>query len=132
MIRWNRREFIQASTASMLLNSVKLSAAPGNRAKISETAEGIEVTGKNYNWKWFQADDRFRFSDQHSLLMTKGILQPAVIVQPGANKQARKCTPGKPATHLIKEDSVTINYEGVNGNGKLSVSWRFEDEGFWM
>jgi hypothetical protein len=132
MIRLNRREFIQASTASMLLKSVKLSAASGSPAKISETAEGIEVTGKNYIWQWFQADDRLRILDNQRMLTTKGLCQPAVIVQPGANKQARKCTPGKPAAHAIKGDKVTLTYSGVNGNANVSVTWRLEDQGFWM
>jgi hypothetical protein len=132
MIRLNRREFIQASAASLLTNSVKVSASPGNPAKVDETAKGVQVKGKNYTWEWSLADDGFRLLDKQGLVMTSGILQPAVIVQPGTNKQARKCTPGKPATHTTKDGSFTVNYVGVNGDGKLTVTWRFEDEAFWL
>ena len=132
MIRLNRREFIQASTASLLLNSVKVSASPGNPAKVDETAKGVQVKGENYTWEWSQADDRFRLLDKQGLVMTSGILQPAVIVQRGTNKQARKCTPGRPATHTTKDGSFTVNYAGVNGNGKLTVTWRFEDDALWL
>ena len=102
MIRLNRREFMQASAASLLINSVKVSASPGNPAKVEETAKGVQVKGKNYTWEWSPADDGFRLLDKQGLVMTSGILQPAVIVQPGTNKQARKCTPGKPATHTTR------------------------------
>ena len=132
MIRLNRREFIQASAASLLLNSVKVSASPGIPAKVDETAKGVQVKGNNYTWEWSQADDQFRLLDKQGLLMTSGSLQPAVIVQRGTNKQARKCTPGKPATHTAKDGSFTVNYAGVNGSGKLTVTWRFEDEALWL
>lgn len=132
MIRLNRREFIQASAASLLINSVKVSAASATPARVEETAKGIQVKGKNYAWEWSAADDGFRLLDKHGLVMTSGILQPAVIVQPGTNKEARKCTPGKPTTHTANDGSLTVNYAGVNGSGKLTVTWRFEDEAFWL
>lgn len=132
MIRLNRREFIQASTASLFLNGVRISASPGNPAKINETAKGVQVKGKHYTWEWSQADDRFRLLDRQDRVMTTGILQPAVIVQSGTNKGARKCTSGKPAAHATKDGSFTVSYAGVNGTGKLSVTWRFEDEALWL
>ena len=132
MIRLNRREFIQASTASLLLNSVRVPASPGVPAKVEETAKGVQVKGNNYTWEWSQADDQFRLLDKQCLLMTSGSLQPAVIVQRGTNKQARECTPGRPATHAVNDGTFTVNYEGVNGGGKLTVTWRFEDEALWL
>jgi hypothetical protein len=38
MTRMNRREFIQASAASLLLDCVKVPASPGGPGKINETA----------------------------------------------------------------------------------------------
>ncbi len=95
MIRLNRREFIQASTASLFLKGGKASTPPGHPAEIHETAKGVQIKGKNYTWEWSPTDDRFRLLDKNGLVMTSGILQPAVIVQPGTDKQARKCTSGK-------------------------------------
>jgi hypothetical protein len=132
MSKLNRREFIQASTASLLLSDGTASASPGNPAEIDETAKGIQIKRKNYTWEWSQADDRFRLLDKDGLVMTSGILQPAVIVQPGTNKQARKCTSGKPATHASKDGSFTVSYAGVNGNSQLSITWQFEDEALWL
>ncbi len=132
MIRFNRREFIQASAASLWLNSIKVSASPGNPAKIDESAKGVRVKGENYSWEWSQADDGFRLLDQQGLVMTSGILQPAVIVQPGTNKPARKCTPGKPTARATKDGTFTVDYAGVNGSGKLSLTWRFEDKALWL
>jgi hypothetical protein len=132
MIRLNRREFMAASTASLLLNSVKIAASPGNPAKVDETAQGVQVKARNYTWEWSQADDGFRLLDKQGLVMTSGILQPAVIVQRGTNKQARICTPGKPSAHATKDGSFTITYAGVNGSGKSTFTWRFEDEALWL
>src|ERR1019366_2438639 len=132
MFRLNRREFIQASTASLLMNSIRGSVSPGNPAEIKETAKGVQVKGKNYTWEWSQADDQFRLLDQQGLLMTSGILQPAVIVQPGTDRRARKCTAGKPSAHTLKDGRFTVSYEGVNGSGKLTVTWRFEEEALWL
>ena len=128
MIRLNRREFIQASTASLLLNGVKASASPGSPVKVDENAQGVQVKGKTYTWEWSKADDRFRLLDKQGLVMTGGVHQPAVIVQPGTNRRSRKCTSGKPAAHATKDGTFTVNYAGVNGSGELTVTWRFEDE----
>jgi hypothetical protein len=44
MIRLNRREFMQASTVSFLLDSVKVSTSPGSPAKIDDTATAFVRT----------------------------------------------------------------------------------------
>jgi hypothetical protein len=121
MTRLNRREFIQASTASWLLDSVKVSASSGGSGKIVDTAKSVRAEKKSYTWEWFPRDDRFRLLDKQGRLMTGGILQPAVIVQPVGNKQPRKCVSGEPAGHATKDGGVTVSYAGVNRNGRLSV-----------
>src|SRR5579864_6526890 len=51
MIRWNRREFMQASTASLLLNSVKVSASPGRVAKLDDTARAfVRTNAEGKSW----------------------------------------------------------------------------------
>jgi len=132
MTRLNRREFIQASTASLLLDSVNVPASPGGPGKVNDRTESVRVEKKNYTWEWSPRDDRFRLLDWQGRVMTSGVLQPAVIVQPGSNKQARKCVSGKPVGHSAKDGSVTVSYTGVNGNGRLSVTWRFEDDALWL
>ena len=99
---------------------------------MDDSAQSVRVEQKNYTWEWSRSDDRFRLLDRQGRVMTSGILQPAVIVQPGGNKQARKCVGGKPVGHSAREGSVTVSYAGVNGNGKLSVTWRFDDEALWL
>src|SRR5208337_3537749 len=132
MTRLNRREFIQASTASLLLDGAKASASPGGPGEIVDSTKSVRVEEKNYTWEWSPRDDRFRLLDKQGRVMTSGVLQPAVIVQPGRNKQARKCVSGKPVGHTTKDGSLTVSYAGVNGNGRLSVTWRFEDEALWL
>jgi len=132
MTRLNRREFIQASTASLLLDGAKVSASPGGPGETADSAQSVRVEQKSYTWEWSPSDDRFRLLDKEGRMMTSGILQPAVIVQRGGNKQARKCVSGKPAGHTARDGSVTVSYAGVNGNGRLSVTWRFDDEALWL
>lgn len=132
MSHLSRREFIQASTASLMLSSLKLSASPGSPVNVNETAAGVQAKGENYTWEWSQTDDRFRLLDQRDLVMTSGILQPAIIVQRGSDSHARKCTPGKVANHTTADSAFTVSYAGVNGTGKVTVTWRFENQAFWL
>ena len=50
MTELNRREFIQTSTASLLLNRVPVSASPGNQATLNDTAKTMQVRMKKYTW----------------------------------------------------------------------------------
>ncbi len=132
MTRLNRRKFIQASAATLLLEGVPTTAVAGDQGEVAGSAPSVRVERKSYAWEWSPKDDRFRLLDKQGRVMTSGVLQPAVIVQPGRNKQARKCVSGKVVGHSAKEGSVAVNYAGVNGNGKLSVTWRFEDNALWL
>ena len=46
MIKFNRREFMQASTASLLLDRVKVSASQGSPAKAGATATAFVRTNQ--------------------------------------------------------------------------------------
>ena len=51
MIKFNRREFMQASTASLLLDSVKVSASSGSMAKIDDTAPAfVRTNAEGKSW----------------------------------------------------------------------------------
>ena len=126
----NRREFIQTTATSLLVTGISQSF--GKAATIGKSAGTVQVKEKNYSWEWSAADDRFRLLDRQGKVMTSGLLQPAVMVQPGEDKRARKCTPGKVAGHSASDGGLTINYQGVNGNSKLTVTWRLEDEALWL
>jgi len=126
----NRREFIQTTTASLLLTGVSQSL--GRAATVNQTAGTVQVNEKNYAWEWSAADDRFRLLDGKGRVMTSGLLQPAVIVQPGTDKRARRCVAGKVAGHTASDGRLTVTYNGVNGSGKLTVTWRFEEEALWL
>ena len=38
---------------------------------------------------------------------------------------------GKPSALHSENGRVTVDYEGVNGTGRLSVTWRFDEHGIW-
>ena len=51
MIKFNRRKFMQASTASLLLDSVKVSASPGSMAKVNDTATAfVRTNAEGKSW----------------------------------------------------------------------------------
>src|ERR1017187_6568448 len=51
MIKFNRREFMRASTASLLLNNVKVSASPDSAAKIDDTATAfVRTNAEGKSW----------------------------------------------------------------------------------
>ena len=132
MANLNRRTFLQMSAASYLLRTSKLESAPGAQASISEAGKSVRVKGTDYTWEWSQENDQFRLLDKRGLVITSGKLQPAVLVQPGQQKQARKCVSGRPVRSQTKGNTVTIEYEGVNGSASLSITCRFDNDGLWM
>lgn len=112
------------------MGSLKLAAA-GDSSKISSTEKIVSVTGKNYAWEWSQENGRFRILDQKGGVLTTGLLQPEVVVQPAGQKGARRCTPGRLAGQEVQGDRVSWTYEGVNTSAKLTVAWRFDEHGPW-
>lgn len=132
MTSLNRRRFMQASASSLLLSGLNVEASSGPVAKLEDAGQMVRVKGGKFTWEWSQDTDRFRLLDTQGRVMTAGILQPAVIVQPAGHKEGRKCTSGKPATHKATDDSLTITYSGVNGNAKLALTWKFGYEALWL
>jgi len=126
---WTRREFIQTAAGSVLLKSIPIAGSVGPD---DLSANPVRVQKKSYTWEWFATDDKFHILDARGRTITGGLLQPAVIVQSGPDKNARKCTSGKVDHHAASESAVTVTYAGVNGSQKLSLTWRFEDDAFWL
>jgi len=132
MINFNRRQFIQASAATLLLGGARLSAGSANPARVSQSGKLVRVEGENYNWEWSGENDRFRFTDKQGRVMAEGSLQPAVVVQAVGHRGVRRCTPGKVAKWDVKDNRVTVAYEGVNRSAKVALAWRFDSDGAWL
>jgi hypothetical protein len=132
MANWNRREFIQASLASYFLHAANMESAPRADATVTKTGGIVQARGKDYTWEWVEATDQFRLLDNQGLVIASGTLQPAVVVQATGQAGARRCAAGKSAGYDVRGNAVTVHYEGVNGSAKISIAWRFEDDGFWL
>jgi hypothetical protein len=128
----NRREFIQASVASYFLQAIKPESAPAAQAKVVGIGGTVQAKGKDYTWEWSEEKDEFRLLDSRGLVIASGKLQPAVVVQAKGPGGARRCTAGKPTGYDLRDNTVRVRYEGVNGSAKLSLAWRFEDDGMWL
>ena len=118
--------------ASYFLRAMKLEGAPAAKAKVVGVGGTVQAKGKDYTWEWTGEKDEFRLLDNRGLVMASGRLQPAVVVQAKGQGGARRCTAGKPTGYDLRDNAVRVRYDGVNGSGKLSLTWRFEDQGMWL
>lgn len=132
MTNFNRRQFIQTSAAFLLLEGTKPPARAATHARIRESGRKVIVEGENYSWEWSGENDQFRFLDKKVRPMAEGTLQPAILVQSVGPHGVRRCTPGKVAGWDAKEDRLTVEYQGVNGTAKTSLTWRFDSDGAWL
>jgi len=132
MTALNRREFIQISAATLLLNKLRMEGASGPPARISESGKAVRAEGANYVWEWSQETDRFRILDLQGRVLASGALQPAVVVQPAGQKAAERSTAGRLAGHAVEGSRVSWTYKGVNNSATLSVAWRFDEHGPWV
>ena len=63
MDNFNRRRFIQASVASLLMGGTRLSASTANPAAVHESGTG-QSGGRSLQLEWSGQNDRFRFIDK--------------------------------------------------------------------
>ncbi|MGH9397133.1 MAG: TIM-barrel domain-containing protein [Terriglobia bacterium] len=127
----DRRQFFQATAASYLLGSLasRASSAP---SKITEKGTLLTVEQPGYTWEWSREDDRFRILDQQGRPITSGPIQPALIVQDVGQSASRRSTAAKLESHQVQGNRVVWTYGNVNGSGKLSVAWHFDERGPWI
>ena len=131
---FTRREFIQAAAASYFLSTVRLKGenTPADKARVEAAGGIVRAKGKEYSWEWSQEKDQFRLLDNRGLVIASAKLQPAVVVQPNGQSGVRHGSAGKPAGHDVHDNAVSIRYEGLNGSAKLTMTWRFDDDGMWL
>ncbi len=132
MTAFNRREFLQVSTASLLAAKTRAPGFADVPARIQKRGNLVRAEGRDYIWEWSKDDDKFRLLDQHRLVTVSGKLQPAVIVQPPGKKDAHLCISGRPAGHEIHDDKILLHYTGVNRAASLDMTWHFADDGAWL
>jgi hypothetical protein len=127
----DRRQFLQFSAAAFVAarSSAQVKNGP---AEIVSRDGALEVSGENYSWSYLPTTDTFRLSDAKKRQITAGKLQPAIVVAPSDNPASRKCVPGKLTKSDVSGNQIRFTYEGVNGSGKLSITWRFDTHGVWI
>ena len=127
----NRRTFVKLSCGAVLGAASSRVFGLTDAPSISSLPGAIRVTGSNYTWEYSQNNDTFKLRDSKSRLIVSGRMQPAVVVAPAGEPALRQCTLGKASAPRSEKDRVTVDYEGVNGSGRLSVTWRFDEHGIW-
>src|ERR1039458_3754286 len=131
MLSCNRRTCVQLSSGAALGAVSNRIFGLTDAPSISNQDGVLRVTGSNYTWEYFQDKDTFKLRDSRNRLIVSGKMQPAVVVAPAGEPALRQCTPGKAAAPRSENGRVTVDYEGVNGGGRLSVTWRFDEYGIW-
>ena len=132
MIELDRRSFVQLTAGAFWAAYSSQLAAEIKPARISSHNGNLRVVGSNYAWEYEEKSDRFRLFDSKNRLITAGTLQPAVVVAPADEAASRQCTTGKLTRHGTDGNRVTFEYQAVNGAGRLSVPWRFDDNCVWI
>jgi len=131
MLSINRRAFVQLSSGAALGVASNRIFGLTDTPSISNKDSQLRVTGSNYTWEYLQGKDTFKLRDSRNRLIVSGTMQPAVVVAPAGEPTLRQCTPGMPTAPRSENGRVTVDYEGVNGCGRLSVTWRFDEHGIW-
>ena len=132
MSTFTRRTFVQLSAGTLLSAASNKLLAETQTASVA-TGDGlVSVRGANYAWDYTQASDTFRLRDSKNRLIASGKLQAAVVVAPAGQPSLRICTPGKAIEPRVETGRITFAYEGVNGNGRLLLPWRFDEQTVWM
>jgi hypothetical protein len=130
---FSRRKFLQFSAASLILNEAEGHAAnPSRPAEFTEHDGTARFRAAEFTWEWSKESDEFRLVDRFGLTIANGKMQPVVVVEPAGQKGVRHAQSGKPASLQIRGNAIAIDYDGVNGNSRLTLSWRFDDDGFWL
>lgn len=127
----DRRQFIQASAASCWFAPFWLDSKPRSLT-IIDSGKSLRVEGGNYVWEWSAEDDHFRVLDQQGHVITSGPVQPAVVVQRPGQSIRRLSTRGTLDKHEVHGNRFVWTYANVNASGKLSVAWRFDQNGMWI
>ena len=131
MLSLNRRTFVQLSSGAALGAASRGIFGLTDAPLISSQSGIVRVKGSDYSWEYSQNDDTFKLRDSRNRLIASGRMQPAVVVAPAGEPALRQCTLGKPSAPRSEKGRVTVDYEGVNGGGRLSLTWRFDEHGIW-
>ena len=126
-----RRTFVQLSTGALLSAASSKLLLGATAPTIGSDDGSVTVKGANFCWEYARANDTFRLLDARGRLIVSGKMQPAVVVAAAERPTERVSTAGRPAGHRVEAGRVVFRYEGVNGAGRLTVPWRFDEEGIW-
>jgi len=130
---FDRRYFLKVSAASLLsAKAAPLLGAGARQVTAGETSGTVRMEGASYVFEWSARDDHFRLLDKKGRLVTSGVMQPAIKVATDSGGGTTRCISGKAVSHEVKDGKLTVNYDGVNGGARLTVSWRFDEDGFWL
>ena len=128
----NRRRFVQISAGAMVASTSGWLQGAAPATNITSAGGRVKAVGINYVWEYLQAEDRFHLMDPRGRLIVSSTMQPLVVAAPIAEAATRCCSTGKVSEVKVESNRVRISYVGVNGDARISLSWRFDSQGAWL
>jgi hypothetical protein len=125
-----RRDFARISAALAMAQSRIRAQGAIKPPTVEDKGKTIEVVADGYSWRYNRDTDLFQLIDSRRRTMVSGRLQPVITVAAeGSNKSFS-------AGHLeqaqVESGKVTFEYQGVNGQASVSLTWRFEAHRVWL
>nr|MBA3375302.1 hypothetical protein [Actinomycetota bacterium] len=91
----------------------------------------VRARGDSYLWEWSAETDVFRIADREGRTMVSGLLQPAVtVLRPESRENV--CSAGRPESCSVEDETLSVRYEGVNGEAALALTLRFDSDCVWL
>ena len=91
--------------------------------KIQQNLQKIQVFSPSYIWEWDSGTDFFHLYDSQKRLISRARHQPLIITTQNKAELFNE----KPS-FKIKNDSVSITYQGTKNASRLTVSWSFSSD----
>ena len=127
----SRRTFVQCSAGAALGAASSRLLGLTYSPSFFKNPDTPRVTDANFSWEYTRATDTFQLRDSQNRLIVSGPMQPIVTVSAAGEPGHRRHSSGKPSEPRFDGNRIAIAYEGVNGADRLSVAWRFDENGIW-
>lgn len=132
MPHWDRRTFIEYSTAALVAACARPAMGQGGAPSIQMDGGGLFVKSARYSFRYTQATDNFTILDAKGRTVASGLLQPMVQASPIAKGSQVTTSAGRARIPIISGNSISFVYENVNGHASVRFDMRFDEQGFWL
>jgi hypothetical protein len=128
----NRRSFIKCSAATFATVCAKPAFSIASKPNIKAANGILRVKTSRYSFFYSQKNDTFSIDDAIGYRIASGPMQPVVIAASSSDPTRQTCAPGRGETPQVSGNRALIQYAKVNGEARLTITLRFDENGFWF